>query len=260
MTSKTVKTADLPSDDHKPPSESQLDELRHAMRAAIEARDISEIERVFVWAHQILTNAQVYELRYKRGKNIESQRRYWEIALGIERLRGQWLIDTEKAALRLIRPKDTKFGVPTGLVVLDAPGRPPRIFIDRKKSQDLQAFAGLSEEQFKAVLADKTKMLTVAGVLRLYATPKPGHSIGVLGMKSTKRLLPLSAIRVDEQAQPRPRLLAQGARQRLRAVNGQLGMGKARLDRLACRGSRPYQDEKSEWVHHAVRHAGQSLR
>src|SRR5258706_1317964 len=159
MTSKTVKTADLPSDDHKPPSESQLDELRHAMRAAIEARDISEIERVFLRSHQILTDAQVLELRYKREKNIETQRSYWEIALGIERLRGQWLTDTEKKGLRYIRPKNTKFGAPTGLIRLDAAGQPPRIGIERKKSQDLQAFARLTEQQFQAVLADKTKML-----------------------------------------------------------------------------------------------------
>jgi hypothetical protein len=143
------KTADLPPDDHKLPSESQ-NELRHAMSTAIEQCSVPEIERVFRLAHQILTDAQVLELRYKREKNV----------------------DTRKARLRYLpREANIKFGLPSGLVVLDAPGRPPRIFIDRKKSQDLQAFARISEQQFKAVLADKT-MLTVAGILRLYA-PKP---------------------------------------------------------------------------------------
>ena len=84
----------------KSPLESQLHELRHAMRAAIEARDISEIERVFLRSHQILTDAQVLELRYKREKNVEMQCKYWEIELCVERLRAQWLIDTRKARLR----------------------------------------------------------------------------------------------------------------------------------------------------------------
>src|SRR5258706_6003993 len=158
MTPKT-KSADLPFDDDKPPSPEQLDGLSHGMCAAIEARDVAAIERVFLWAHQILTDAQVLELRYKREKNVESQRRYWQIALGVERLRGQWLTDTEKKGLRYIRPKNTKFGAPTGLIRLDAAGQPPRIGIERKKSQDLQAFARISEQQFQAVLADKTKML-----------------------------------------------------------------------------------------------------
>jgi ParB-like chromosome segregation protein Spo0J len=159
----------------KPPSESQLDELRDAMCAAIEARDVAESERVFLWAHQILTEAQVLELRYKREKNVKSQRRYWEIALRIEHQRGEWLIATERAALRFVRPKDTKFGPVEGLIMLDAPGQPPRIFINRKKSQQLQALARLSEEQFKAVLADKT-MPTVSSIIKRYAKPTTaGH-------------------------------------------------------------------------------------
>jgi hypothetical protein len=162
----------------KTPSESQLDELRHAMCAAIEARDVPEIEHVFRLAHQILTDAQVFELRYRREKNIESQYASWKVALCAELLRGQWLIDTEKAALRYVKPVDTKFDAPPrGLIMLDAPGQPPRIFINRKKSQQLQALARLSEEQFKAVLADKTKMLTVAGILRLYAPKRGSHRV-----------------------------------------------------------------------------------
>jgi hypothetical protein len=176
MTSKT-NTRALPPYDHKLPSPEQLDGLRHAMYAAIEQRSVPEIEHVFLRAHQILTDAQVFELRYKREKNVESQRRYWEIALCVERLRGQWLIDTEKAGLRYVKPKDTKFGAPTGLIMLDAPEQPPRIGIDRKKSQDLQAFARISEQQFQAVLADRTKMLTVAGILRLYAPKSTGDGI-----------------------------------------------------------------------------------
>jgi ParB-like nuclease domain len=182
----------------------ELEEARHAMRAAIEARDVPEIECVFLRAHQILTDAQVLELRYKREKNIESQRRYWEIALGVERLRGQWLTDTEKKGLRYIRPKNTKFGAPTGFIMLDAPGQPPRIGIERKKSQDLQAFARLTEQQFQAELADKTKMLTVAGILRLYAPKSTGDGVNPGG--GEKRTVSLDVIRADERAQPRAAL------------------------------------------------------
>ncbi len=172
-----AKTADLLPDDHKPPSPEQLDTMRDAMCAAIEARDVAAIERVFLWAHQILTDAQVLELRYKREKDVESQRRYWEIELGVERLRARWLIDTKKAGLRYDpRRSKVKFGAPTPhLISLDAAGQPPRIGIDRKKSQQLQAFAKLSEKQFKAELADKT-MPTVAGIIRRYAKPTTaGH-------------------------------------------------------------------------------------
>ena len=126
---------------------------------------------VFSSGHTRSSPTHRYELLYKREKNVESQRRYWEIALCVDRLRGQWLIDTEKAGLRYLQPKNTKFGAPTGLIMLDAPKQPPRIFINRKKSQQLQAFARISEQQFQAVLADKTKMLTVTGILRLYAKP-----------------------------------------------------------------------------------------
>jgi hypothetical protein len=182
----------------------ELEEARHAMRAAIEARDVTEIEHVFLRAHQILTDAQVYELRYKREKNVESQRRYWEIALGVERLRAQWLIDTERKGLRYIRPKNTKFGAPTGLITLDAAGQLPRIGIDRKKSQQLQAFAKVSEQQFQAVLADKTKMLTVAGILRLYAPKPTGDGVNPGG--GEKRTVSLDVIRADKRAQPRAAL------------------------------------------------------
>jgi hypothetical protein len=190
----------------KLPSPEQLDELRDAMCAAIEARDVVESERVFRLAHQNLTDAQVLELRYKREKNIEIQRRYWEIALGVERLRGEWLIATERAGLRYVKPVDTKFDAPPrGLIMLDAPGQSPRIFINRKKSQQLQALARLSEEQFQAVLADKTKMLTVAGILRLYAKPKPtGDGINPGG--GEKRSVSLDVIRADKRAQPRAAL------------------------------------------------------
>jgi ParB family chromosome partitioning protein len=169
----------------------KLEEARHAMRAAIEARDVPEIECVFLRAHQILTDAQVLELRCKREKNVESQRRYWEIALCVERLRAQWLVETEKTELRLIRPKDTRFGAPTDLITLDAPGQPPRIGIDRIKSQQLQAFAKLSEEQFQVVLANSSKMLTVAGILRLYAKPKPN-------LRKGKKRARIEGLRTDE--------------------------------------------------------------
>jgi len=198
-------TSDLPPDAHKPLPSEQLDTMRTVMCAAIERRSVPDIEDIFAQAWRLLTSAQVSELRHKREKNIKRQYASWKIELSVERLRAQWLVDTGKATLRFIRPKDTKIGAPIDLITLDAPGRPPRIGIDRKKSQQLQALARLSEEQFKTVLADKS-MPTLSHIIKLYATPKPGHGISVLGMKGRKRVLPLSAIRADERAQPRAAL------------------------------------------------------
>src|SRR5262249_6681477 len=79
------------------------------------------------------------------------------------------------------------------------------IGIDRAKSRQLQAFARLSEQQFKAALADRTKMLTVAGILRLYAKPKPTGD-GINSGGGEKRTVSLDVIHADEQAQPRAAL------------------------------------------------------
>jgi ParB-like chromosome segregation protein Spo0J len=164
--------------------ESRLRALRTAMRGAIEQRSVPEIEDIFAQAWRLLTSAQVSELRHKREKNIKRQYAAWKIELSVERLRAQWLVDTGKATLRFIRPKDTKIGAPIiDLIKLDAPGRPPRIGIDRKKSQQLQAFARLTEAQFKTVLADKT-MPTLARIIKLYATPATaGHRSSPVGPK-----------------------------------------------------------------------------
>jgi ParB-like chromosome segregation protein Spo0J len=159
----------------------EVDEARDAMRLAIEVRDVPAIERVFVRAMHVLADAQGLAARYRQEKNVESRYASNEIVLGIEHLRGQWLITTERVGLRFLQPKNTKFGAPTGGVMLDAAGQPPRIFINRKKSAQLQAFAKLTEQQVKAALADKTRMLTMTGILRLYAKPKrmdyPFHPI-----------------------------------------------------------------------------------
>jgi len=172
-------TGDVQPDAHKPLPSEQLDTMRTAMRAAIERRSVPEIEDIFAQAWRLLTSAQVSELRHKREKNIKRQYASWKIALVVERLRAQWLVETGKTALRFIRPKNTKIGAPTGLITLDAKGQPPRIGIDRKKSQQLQAFARLTEKQFQAVLADKT-MPTLARIIKLYAKPKSIRTRGVM--------------------------------------------------------------------------------
>jgi hypothetical protein len=164
-------------DAHKPLPSEQLNTMRTAMRAAIEQRSVPEIEDIFAQAWRLLTSAQVSELRHKREKNIKRQYASWKIALVVERLRAQWLVETGKTALRFIRPQNTKIGAPTGLITLDAKGQPPRIGIDRKKSHQLQAFARLTEKQFQTILADQSRMLTVAGILRLYAPKRGSHRV-----------------------------------------------------------------------------------
>jgi hypothetical protein len=153
--------------------ESRLGALRTAMRGAIEQRSVPEIEDIFAQANNILAKVRGSEARYKQEKNFKGQCASWKVALCLELLRAQWLVETKEKKLRYVKPKDTKFGARTGVVMLDAPKQPPRIGIDRKKSQQLQALARLSPQQFKTVLADKT-MPTLARIIKLYATPKRG--------------------------------------------------------------------------------------
>lgn len=144
------------------------------MHRAIDARDVAGSERVFLLAHQILTDAEARELRYKRERNFEPQYASWKIAICVQRLQAKWLVETKDKKLRyLLRQGKVKYGAPTGLIMLDAPGRPPQIGIDRRKSQQLRALGRLSEEQFQAVLADET-MPSLARIIKLYATPKCG--------------------------------------------------------------------------------------
>ena len=91
----------------------KIEEVREEMSRAIEARDVPAIERVFVRAMHVLADAQGLAARYKQEKNVESRYASNEIVLGIEHLRGQWLITTERVGLRFLQPKNTKFGAPT---------------------------------------------------------------------------------------------------------------------------------------------------
>jgi hypothetical protein len=72
--------------------------------------------------------------------------------------------------------------------------------ISRKESQIWQKVAAVPQGLFDAALTDKTVMPTTAGMLRLIAEPKSNPR------KGEKRVLPLSAICADEQAQPRAAL------------------------------------------------------
>jgi len=168
------------------PSKSQLDELCHAMRVAIDARDIPEVERVFLRARHIAAGAKGSMAHHKQEKNTESARTSCEIASSVERLRGRWLLDSAKAKLRYIRATDTKIGAPTHLITLDKLG------ISRRESQRLQDLAEIPEHKFKATLADKSVMPTVACILRRHGKLKPTrtgpgpkiHSISLSSIES----------------------------------------------------------------------------
>jgi hypothetical protein len=148
--------------------ESRLSAMRRAMRAAIDQANVAEIEEIFARANNILAKARGSEARYKQEQNFKGQYASWKVAFCVDLLRGRWLIDTEERGFRYTGqpPKGKKIGSSTDQLTLKKLG------ISRKTSQTLQAFAKLSEQQLKTALADKT-MLTVAGILRLYA-PKRG--------------------------------------------------------------------------------------
>src|SRR5258708_6980762 len=132
----------------------ELEEARHAMRAAIEARKKPDIVHIFVQVRHIHAEAAGSETYFAEANNTEARRSGREVRLGAECLMGQWLADLETAELRYMgRPgKGTKIGTPPdpGLITLDDLG------IDRHESQRWQAVAKLSPEEFAALVADET--------------------------------------------------------------------------------------------------------
>jgi hypothetical protein len=173
----------------KLPSPEQLDTMRDAMRVAIaEARPKAEIVQIFIRANQISAEAAGAEVRFKKEKKFESQNAAREIGLRVDRLRAQSLVDLEKAKLRFMgRPGEgIKIGTPPDphLIVLDdldLGGNAGRV-----ESQDLQLLADMSAAAFEALVADPD-------------APRPRSG-------PEKRVLPLSAIRLDERTQPRATL------------------------------------------------------
>jgi hypothetical protein len=165
----------------------ELEEARGAMGRAIEeARAKSEIVEIFLRANQISVDATV---RSRRKRNSTSHYAFREIALRADRLKGRWLKDLEKAGRRFMgRPEEgVKIGTPPPphLIVLDDLGLGGNA--GRRESQDLQLLADMSSEAFEVVVADP-------------AAPRPRWG-------PEKRVLPLSAIRLDERTQPRATLV-----------------------------------------------------
>jgi ParB-like nuclease domain len=168
----------------------ELEEVRDAMRVAIEeARAKPEIVQIFIRANQISGNASVLEALSKKKKNSASHYAFREIALRVDCLRGQWLKDLQKAGRRFMgQPGEgVQIGTPPppNLIVLedlDLGGNAGRI-----QSQDLQLLADMSPAAFEALVADPT-------------APRPRSG-------PEKRVLPLSAIRLDERTQPRATLV-----------------------------------------------------
>jgi hypothetical protein len=90
----------------------ELEEARDAMRRAIEeVRAKPEIVQIFIRANQISVDATV---RSRKKKNSTSHYAFREIALRVDRLRGKWLKDLEKAGRRFMgRPGEgVKIGTP----------------------------------------------------------------------------------------------------------------------------------------------------
>ncbi len=138
---------------------------------------------VFVGIRHIHAEAAGSEAYFAEANNTEARRSGREVRLAAERLMGRWLADLETATLRYMgRPaKGTKIGTPHDpeLITLEDLG------IDRHESQRWQALAKLTAEEFAAFVAsDKPTSALIQQLLE-------------------KRVLPLSAIRVDGNVQPR---------------------------------------------------------
>jgi ParB-like nuclease domain len=168
------------------------DALRKEMRRAIEAREKLEIVPVFKRATHISAKATGSETQYKKEKNTKSHAASREIALRVDCLRGLWLKDLEEKRLRYMgRPaKGEKIGTKPDpkLITLDDLGLDGDL--GRVESQNLQLLAEMPPEEFEALVADPT-------------APRP--RVGNLS-RGERRTLLLSAIRVDERAQPRAAL------------------------------------------------------
>src|SRR5262245_58092645 len=129
----------------------ELEEARDAMRRAIEeARAKPEIVQIFIRANQISADATVLEASSRRKKNYTSHYVFREIALRVDRLRGKWLKDLEKAGRRFM-------GRPGEGVKIGTPPPPHLIVLDdldlggnagRRESQDLQLLADMSPAAF----------------------------------------------------------------------------------------------------------------
>src|SRR6266436_3438792 len=160
-----------------------IEAAREAMCTAIEARQKPDIVHIFVRVRHIHAEAAASETYFAEANNTEARRSGREVRLAAESVMGQWLVDLETAGLRYMgRPgKGTKIGTPPDpcLITLDDLG------IDRHESQHWQAVAKLTAEEFAAFVA----------------SDKPTSAL--IQQLPEKHLLPLSAIRVDGNVQPR---------------------------------------------------------
>jgi len=164
-----------------------IDELRNEMRRAIDVGEPKrKIVQIFLRASDISAEAAGAEALHKKKKDLKMHAAFREIGLRVDLLRAQSLTDLEKAGRRFMgRPGEgTKIGTPPPPHLITLGDLFPRHSQDqaRKLSQDLQLLSKLSLTNFEALVADPT-------------APRPRSG-------PEKRLLPLSSIRADEQAQP----------------------------------------------------------
>jgi hypothetical protein len=168
-----------------------IDELRNEMRRAIDVGEPKrKIVQIFLRASDISAEAAGAEALHKKKKDLKRPAAFRVIGLRVDLLRAQSLTDLEKAGRRFMgRPGEgTKIGTPPPPHLITLGDLFPRHSQDqaRKLSQDLQLLSKLSLTNFEALVADPT-------------APRPRSG-------PEKRLLPLSSIRADEQAQPRAAL------------------------------------------------------
>jgi hypothetical protein len=163
----------------------ELEESRDAMRHAIEARGKPDIVHVFGRVKHIHAEAKASEIFFEETKNAEAKHNAREARLGAECIMGLWLIELEEKKLRYMgHSKGHKSGKPPlHLITLDD------LAIDKTESKQFQAVARLSAEKFAAFVA----------------SDRPTSAL--IQQLPEKRVLPLSAIRIDERAQPRAALL-----------------------------------------------------
>jgi ParB/RepB/Spo0J family partition protein len=178
----------------------ELEEARHAMRAAIEARKKPDIVHIFVQVRNIHAEAAGSETYFAEANNTEARRSGREVRLGAEGVMGGWLADLETAQLRYMgRPgKGTKIGTPPdpGLITLDDLG------IDRHESQRWQAVAKLSPEEFAALVADDA---ATSALLRQLPESRPSQgpkvlNIALSSISISSRLRSLRQEKVDALA------------------------------------------------------------
>jgi hypothetical protein len=174
--------------------------ISDAMRAAIERRDVPDIEKVFARAKEAHDRAAGSEIYFKEKKDVANQLASYQKRLRTERLMGRWLIELAEKKLRYMgRPSEgTKVGTPTdpNIITLEKLG------VSRKESQEWRALARMPKAEFEALLSNPK--LTTAPLGRQFSKKSQQNAAtGVPVRKGEIRLLSLSAIRVDERAQPR---------------------------------------------------------